>query len=138
MRTPSKAFSVEEANQLIPEVEFLIERILAKKEEQSRLHDFFLMEELLTEVLPSPSSEDQNLGLDQMAYKIDSVLAEIQRDVQRIISLGGIVRNLDQGYVDFFGYAMEQNPVYFSWRRGDEMIRYYRPAEEPESEPLPL
>lgn len=133
MTKHTKFFSLEEANAMIPELEILLTRILKKKIAHDRMHDALFMEELIQEAAKSSTSS----SLDHGAQEVDGRMLDFEEDLERIRTLGCLLRSLDSGFVEFPAERQGQT-IYFCWKAGEEAIQYYRPMAAQFSERLPL
>jgi hypothetical protein len=110
----TKYFSVEEANALLPKIEPLMKRLLARRAQATRrAQDLMpILEDLRSNVGGPTASE---LMLDFMA---------IEQLVDKIHSYGCLIKDLNGGLLDFLS---ERNgrEVYLCWRYGEPQIEYY-------------
>lgn len=112
--SPVKAFKVEEANALVPRLEGLLGELEEKRESFRRFQDELFFEELLSEAPPS----------DSRLRELEEGLARLEKEIEKIRSLGCILRHPERGLVDFLAKKGEEW-VYFCWRRGEKEIRFY-------------
>lgn len=131
-----KIFSLEEANALLPEVEVLVTRLRKKKAANERLHDELFMEELLNEAVKK-NPGDSSPGMEDGARQLDHSVSGLADDIQALRTLGCIVRNLDRGWVEFFG-RHQGIEVYYCWSCGEKTVQYYRLAQATFSQRLPI
>lgn len=130
----TRRFSLQEANALLPQLEILVERLAKKKEEHDQLHDRLFFQELIEEAI---RSQDAQSGQDGKAQEVDSKVSELEKELTEIRSLGCILRNLENGWVEFPGNHKGQ-PVFFCWKRGEKTVCYFRHLHSHISERLPL
>ena len=129
MKTQPRIFSLQEANALLPEIEAILCRISEKKESYERLHDHLLMQELICQSSKTSATNLQNdftaeQILDADARTLDEAWASLQKDVEEILTLGGMIRSVERGWIDFRG-KQEGKEIYFCWRKGERTIQYY-------------
>lgn len=125
MNAAKRIFSLEEANALVPRLEMIFAKLAAKKQDYEKLHDHFFLHELLTEAGRDENAQD---ALDSEARDLDESILQLEKEIEEIRRLGCILRNIEKGWVDFFG-ARDGQSVYFCWRRGETAIQYYHPVE---------
>ena len=118
----TRTFTLDQANAVLPELEMIFYRLLSRKEAVARLHDELLLKELVT--TRAEENPDEFLKLEEEAKAVDHVAGSLEQEIQRVLSLGCVIRNLESGCVDFPG---ERNgePVYFCWKRGEKAVAYY-------------
>ncbi len=123
---PPKFFSLPEANGLLPSLEPLVRRLLAKRQEL-RKH-----QQVLGEFRARASRNGGILPGSAFAQaKTESVRlsAEIQKGVRQIESWGCVVKDLDHGLVDFPARRRREQ-VFLCWRLGEPEIRYWHSLRE--------
>lgn len=134
--THRRLFTLEEANQLIPELENRLAQIFSKKENYAQKHDKVFMHELLCEaegdVKPSPS-ESVESDIKQM----EDAVTGLEEDLQGIRALGCYLRNLDRGFIDFLA-RKDGELVFFCWKKGENTIQYYHSQQHGFSQRIPL
>ncbi len=136
MSSQPRVFSLEEANALLPEVEIIITRLRKKKAASDRLHDELFMEELLNEAVKK-CSEDSSRGIEDGARQLDHSVSDLAEDIQTLRTLGCIIRNIERGWIEFFG-KHQGIEVYYCWSCGEKTVQYYRHAQATFSERLPI
>ena len=137
MDVPKRIFTVEEANQLLPQIDAILARVEEKKSAIARAHDELLMEELILEKASSGGVYDPGRRLEREAQTLESSFEEIKKEIEQIRRLGCLLRNAEKGWVDFPS-EQDGNPVYLCWRRGEKVIGYYHPASGASASRLPL
>lgn len=136
MSSHPKIFSLEEANALLPEVEAIVTRIKRKKAANERLHDELFMEELLNEAVKK-NPGDASSGTEDGAKHLDHSVSGLAEDIQALRALGCIIRNVERGWVEFFG-RHQGTEVYYCWSCGEKTVQYYRVAQATFSQRLPI
>ena len=125
---PSKTFTVEEANRLIPS----IEAIFREMDRRSlRLREVL---ELITDIEEywGGQVDDQELP-DRPAHEgllreRDDLQASLHDDIERIHAVGAILKDYQQGLVDFYG-LVDGHLAFLCWQRGEHSVRFYHPLE---------
>ncbi|MBI3316673.1 MAG: DUF2203 family protein [Candidatus Omnitrophica bacterium] len=124
MQIPTRTFSLEEANQIVPQVEEAFKRFFTKRDSLERHHDAFLMEELIALRTAHVGVYDPGRHLDLEAQELDSEVLSLASEIRAIHRLGCRVRNLDHGWVDFPGIHFGSR-IFFCWRLGEKQITHY-------------
>lgn len=133
MKPQPRILSLQEANALLPAIEAILCRILEKKESYDRLHDHLLIQELICQAPKpaAPTAPQNGFTADEIleadARTLDEAWASLRKDAEEILNLGGILRNMERGCVDFLG-KHEGRQVYFCWKRGEKTVQYYHSA----------
>ncbi len=119
-----KLFTVEEANQLLPQVAQILRQLRGCRDGIRKLEDQRAVEELswLREdgsVSPNAQKEVARIG---NAIEAKADLFEDQ--LQRLNALGIQLKDLEEGLVDFFA-ARDDALIYLCWKEGEERIRFW-------------
>jgi len=123
----SKHFSREEAEQLLPRIKESLKRVQAHKQ---------VIDALQTE-LSKAASRITVMGGSFPAYsdllkkksERDQMSAQILETVEKIQETGCLVKDLDQGLVDF-PCVMEGQEAFLCWKLGESRIEYWHGIEE--------
>ncbi|MGE5850222.1 MAG: DUF2203 domain-containing protein [Candidatus Methylomirabilota bacterium] len=123
---PPKHFTLEEANNLLPRLEPVMRRLIARRQElrehQERLAEFRALASRSGGALP---------GSRHARAKEEStrLLEEINDGVREIEALGCVIKDLDLGLVDFPA-SRGRVQVYLCWRLGEPEIRHWHGLQE--------
>ena len=137
MRTPTKLFTLSEANALIPNIRERYLIILEKKESHARRHDELFLHELLTE---AESELGKNPSLDNLELEIhgfEASMAEFVQDIKAILDLGCTFRTNELCCIDFPAKNGSEI-IYYCWKPEEAKIAFYHPAQNGSEERLPL
>ncbi len=107
-------FTVEEANEILPELEPLVGRLLDLRAHVS------LQSRAISGILADLHSDVGGAEASQLVAEF----AEIESLVERIQSYGCILKNLESGLLDFL-CERDGRDVYLCWRYGEPSILYY-------------
>ena len=129
--------SLEEANALIPRIEDCLDRLMAHKEACDHHHDQLFFQELLEQAENKAGRAADPLALENGFQFLESLTVRMEKEVARIRSLGGVLRDLDEGWVDFLG-MWRGKVVFFCWKKGQKQILYFHPLSAPANARLPL
>jgi hypothetical protein len=119
-------FTVEEANDLVPDLELAFGRLGRLRGEASVLVDALGGGERALEVLNGGSPDP---GLEGQAWRFRSLVNEINTIVEQVNEMGCLVKDLDAGLVDFYG-VREGEPVFLCWQFGEPAVAHWHPVEE--------
>lgn len=133
----SRVFTLSQANALLPQIEAWIVHFLNQKEVHARRHDTLFMEELLVQKeTKNGSGGFSGCAVDQEAMELENFLGELEKCADEIRALGGVIRNIEMGWIDFPA-RLDGEIIYFCWRRGEKTIQYYHlPSDVTERRPL--
>lgn len=134
-RMALRRFTIDEANELIPRLEMLMERLqrttLAVR---SAVHD----------AEPQPAVRT-TVDVLRVRPELAPYVAEIESTVAEIERLGGQFKGIDLGLVDFLG-EVEGRPALLCWQYGEKSIAFWHAIDEgftgrqplPTAPPTPL
>jgi hypothetical protein len=120
----AKLFTVESANRLLPTIRILFRDARnLQKEIRARMMDWEFMQLDDEEGLPT----DGKVLLKRHAVRsqIDRLVHKFNRRLELIDHLGGQVRDLDPGTVEFHS-VRDGRIVLLSWRDGEDKVEYWR------------
>lgn len=118
MRERDRYFTVEEANQLIPELEEYISQLKALRAN---------LEALGTELSPLFGVIRYNGGHRKTPDFLQQV-QQFEQVVEHIKATGGLLKDIDQGLMDF-PHIRDGREVYLCWRSGETEIRYWHEVD---------
>lgn len=111
-------FTPNEANSLLPDVQRMLQDLLAKK---NRI-------ETERKALEEQSLEEASEASELGNKKIQELMEEIERLVDLLEDMGCIVRHIDDGIVDFPALRYGKQ-VYLCWRLGEPKVAYWHDME---------
>lgn len=120
-------FTIEEANELVQALQIEFGRVAQARAELAPLVSAVGGADEATALLaedarPPPGREAVTLRLRELA-------GEITAAVERINGMGCLVKDLDQGLVDF--YALQDGePVFFCWQFGEPAVSHWHGVDE--------
>ena len=114
-----KLFSVEEANMLLPEIRTILDEFKDRKK-----MFFELKEEIieLTEVVDSEEYRSEELSKKERIMMATS--NEIENLFEEIADLGCVVKDIDNGLVDFIS-IFKGRKVFLCWKQGEDKVSWY-------------
>ena len=123
-----KLFSVEEANQLLPQVRQILQELRRFRNEMEELERKKAVEELSWLQPDGTVSPKAQESLEQFEQQQDQKMEVFERTLQGLNAIGGQLKDLDAGLVDFFT-ARGETLVYLCWKDGEDEIRYWHDLE---------
>jgi hypothetical protein len=129
-------FTAEEANDALQDVRPLTEELV---EHRRALVELQQLQSSLTERIAGNGGNVEPRELQDLQERLDEEVAGIARCVARIHEAGALVKDLDQGLVDFPAQR-EGEDVLLCWRLGEDEIGFWHGLDEGFSgrKPLPL
>lgn len=129
-------FTVEEANELLPAVRPLAERLVAHRRSLAEAEQRFGR---LAQQIAGNGGGLQPSEVAAARTAIEDEVGGVTRCVEAIQGLGGLVKDPDEGLVDFPALRGEEE-VLLCWRLGEEEVAYWHGTEEGFAgrRPLPL
>jgi hypothetical protein len=119
-------FTVEEANDLVAELEIEFGRVARVRSELAPVVEVLgetAVEAILEEGADAPP------GRERETDQLRKLAAEITLAVERVNALGVLVKDLDVGLVDF--YSMQDGePVFLCWQYGEPAVSHWHGVEE--------
>ncbi len=114
-----KLFSVEEANILLPEIRTILDEFKDRKK-----MFFELKEEIieLTEIVDSEEYRSEELSKKERIMRATS--KEIENLFEEIADLGCVVKDIDNGLVDFIS-IFQGRKVFLCWKQGEDKVSWY-------------
>ncbi|RMG20683.1 MAG: DUF2203 family protein [Deltaproteobacteria bacterium] len=122
-----RIFTPDEATALVPFLTFQFERLA-----RLRAHVEAHLRELAragVQVDPAhPLESPCPARLRPTLVRMVQMVSEVQRIVTGINACGCLVKDLEQGLVDFHG-VVDGEPVFLCWQFGEDAVRWYHPHE---------
>jgi hypothetical protein len=127
-------FTVEEANDLVPDLELAFGQLGRLRGEASLLVEALGGGEAAMEILNGRAPEP---ALAPHARRFRVVVEEINGVVEQVNELGCLVKDIDAGLVDFYGIH-EGEPIFLCWQFGEPAVAHWHPVEEGFASRLPI
>ena len=110
----TRYFSVEEANELLADIEPLMERLLERRTKvvESRQQIYQLL-----------AAGDSDFGGPAASELVQDFMA-IERLARKIRSHGCIIKDLNNGLVDFLS-KRDGREIYLCWRYGEPRVEFF-------------
>jgi len=127
-------FTVEEANEALEEVRPLTEELVAHRRALVELQE---RQSVLTARIAGNGGNVEPHELEEVQEQLDEQVAGIARCVARIHEVGALVKDLDDGLVDFPA-TRDGEDVLLCWRLGEDEIGFWHGLDEGFSGRKPL
>ena len=121
-------FSVEEANQLIPEVQRIFWKLQGIQERVKKVEEERAIEELSWLREDGTVSSRAKAQIGRLEKSLESKIKEFEQELEGLNKLGGQMKSLDEGLVDFFA-EREGQLIYLCWKDGEDQIRFWHDLE---------
>jgi hypothetical protein len=120
-------FTLEQANALRPRLEVELGDLARLRSELGAAMEEVGGLEQAMAILQrgEPSSPGQEAG----TARLKRVADEIAKAVERIQALGCVLKDLDQGLVDFYALR-DDEPVFLCWQLGEPAVAHWHPLDE--------
>jgi hypothetical protein len=119
-------FTPEEANNLLPEVRPLAERMV---ERRRALAVATARRARVAQKIAGNGGGVQPQQIETLNEQVEAEAAEVVRCVEALQALGVLVKDLDQGLVDFPALRGEEE-VLLCWRVGEDEVGYWHGLED--------
>ena len=120
-------FTVEEANQLVPALQLELGRVSALRTELQPLVAALGGPEAAVAILQDERAAPA--GAEARAERLRTLAGEIQAAVERVNGMGCLVKDLDQGLVDFYA-ERDGETVFLCWQLGEPAVAWWHGLEE--------
>lgn len=127
-------FTVEEANEALEEVRPLTEELVGHRRALVELQE---RQSVLTTRIAGNGGNVEPHELEEVQEELDEEVAGIARCVARIHEVGALVKDLDDGLVDFPA-TRDGEDVLLCWRLGEDEIGFWHGLDEGFSGRKPL
>jgi hypothetical protein len=127
-------FTVEEANEALEEVRPLTEELVGHRRALVELQE---RQSVLTTRIAGNGGNVEPHELEEVQEQLDEEVAGIARCVARIHEVGALVKDLDDGLVDFPA-TRDGEDVLLCWRLGENEIGFWHGPDEGFSGRKPL
>jgi hypothetical protein len=119
-------FTAEEANALLPEVRPLVEEMVSHRR---LLAVATVRHARVAAKIAGNGGGVRPHEVDELRTAIEREAAEVARCVAALSDLGVLVKDLDQGLVDFPAWRADEE-VLLCWRLGEDEVAYWHSLED--------
>jgi hypothetical protein len=121
---PTRLYTLAEANARLAELTATIARLRARRDEMRRSQELI---DILWQRLESGEPVLAALGERQRA--LDALVEEFSLIVRDVDASGIIIRDLDQGLVDFPA-RLRGKPIFLCWKTDEEQVEFWHGTTE--------
>jgi len=115
-------FSVEEANELVGTLQLEFGRVAQVRSELQPLIESMGGAEVAVAILQDASAGPP--GREADVARLIRLAGEVTAAVERVNALGCLVKDLDQGLVDFYS-LVDEEPVFLCWQFGEPAVTHW-------------
>jgi hypothetical protein len=119
-------FTVEEANEVLPAVRVFMERIRGHR---ATLAEAQAVHADLAQRIAGNGGDLSPQEVAEVQSRVEEEAAAMARCIEGIGELGGMVKDLDAGLVDFL-HKRDEEDVLLCWRMGEAQITHWHGLEE--------
>ena len=134
----ARLFTPAEVDQLIPRLTALMERALERHRQAQALEE--RLREERARVAGSGGGRLDAVEWKARAERLDGLGIEVRQVLQEVLALGGVVKDLEMGLVDFPGRRPGDDGaiVNLCWRLGEDAVRFWHGTDEGYASRKPL
>ena len=125
-----KYFTLDEANSLVPTLELKLNQVVRIKQEIADIVTGLIRKQINVEKLFAMNQETlDELGLGNVKKKLAELGVTLNEGVEEIQELGGLVKDMALGSVDFYALVDGQD-IFYCWQLGEQEVRYWHSVNE--------
>ena len=132
-----KIFTPDEANQMLPLVQRIVDDIIATYRQIHVALGTFEEVKRDVESASGATRVDLERELRYRDAEVSALLDAFQGLIEEIEALGGTVKDYEAGAVDFYG-DVDGEIVYLCWMPGDDRVEFWHPLEDGYGKRRPL
>ena len=134
----ARLFTPAEVDRLIPRLTQLLERALERHRQAQALEE--RLREERARVAGSGGGRLDAVEWKARAERLDGLGIEVRQILQEVLGLGGVVKDLEMGLVDFPGRRPggDGTIVNLCWKLGEEAVGYWHGMDEGYASRKPL
>lgn len=123
-----KLFTVDEANQLLPQIRQVLQEIRQYHGRIQKLEVEKAVEELSWLRADGTVSPKAQAGLTELEGLQREQLQQLQRELTKLEATGVQLKDMEQGLVDFFA-SRGDTLIFLCWKYGEGKIRFWHDLE---------
>jgi len=134
-----RLFTAAEVDTLIPKLTERMGEAMELHRRATALHE--ALEEQREKIRASGGAAVDQRDWKARAERLDGYGIEVKQALARILELGGVIKDLEMGLVDFPGLVTEiagDQPVNLCWRHGEDRVRFWHGFDEGYAQRKPL
>jgi hypothetical protein len=123
----TRYYSIDEANDALPEVERILVALREQREELIELRDRVIAASPPEDETPSPDAQEQ---IRLLRLSMQGLIDQMQAGGARLVELDVMLRDIASGLIDFPALVAGR-PIWLCWRLGEGMgIGYWHPHDQ--------
>jgi hypothetical protein len=130
----SRFYSIDDANALVPELEVVVERLAAQRDELIELRDEYRRRQQAVE---EPAIGGADPELRRLRLRMRGIVDQMQADVAWLDDRSITLRDIPSGLLDFPALASGRQ-VWLCWRLGESDVAFWHGQDEGFSNRRPL
>ena len=138
MSRPARLFTREQVDALIPKLQEVVGAAMERGAQAAALHQ--RLEEERARIGAAGGAAVDQREWAARAERLDGLTIEIRALLEEIQTMGGVVKDLGMGLVDFPGLVPERrdDPVNLCWKHGEDAVRWWHGFDEGYAQRKPL
>jgi hypothetical protein len=125
----AQVFSLEAVNAMIPELQSIVARQLARRMEiEERIKTLAALSGAMPEEITPPSPNDSE-AVRELKRDLLGRIAEYQAAWQEVERMGAVLKDPRQGLLDFYG-RVDGKLVWLCWKYGEHEVSHYHALDE--------
>ncbi|MCS6800691.1 MAG: DUF2203 domain-containing protein [Chloroflexota bacterium] len=122
---PSRYFTVEQANRLLPQLVPLLEELRALKRQLDRVGG----EHLRLQEKARTNGYNRAAEIADVGGQLERLINETNDRIARLNALGVELKDIEMGLVDFPSLRHNRR-IYLCWKLGEPSVQYWHTVEE--------
>ncbi|MCI0547846.1 MAG: DUF2203 domain-containing protein [Candidatus Rokubacteria bacterium] len=136
---PPRLFTPAEVDALLPELVPLMETVMDRYRQASALRR--ALEEEHEQRAGAGRAATARPEWQARLERLDGLGIEVRQAVAAVVALGGVIKDLEIGLVDFPGLIpgiRDEEPVNLCWKHGETAVRFWHGFDEGYAQRKPL
>ncbi len=122
----SRFYAIDEANDLLPEVERILTALRDQREELIALRDRVVAASPPDDETPTPGTAEQ---IRLLRLGMQGLIDQMQAGVARLVEMDITLRDISTGLIDFPA-LVSGSPIWLCWRLGEPDVAHWHPHDE--------
>ena len=122
-----KYFKIHEAQELLPMIGVYLEQARDQKQKVDGLNEE--LSQAAARIMVLGGSIPPHNDLSRKKTELDDFATRVQESVSRILETGCLIKDLDEGLVDFPS-LLNGEEIYLCWKLGEKRIEFWHGVQE--------
>lgn len=132
-----RIFDIAEANAATPRLVPILRKIREKQRRMQTQHDQLLVLDLMNSGEQMDYQSRSGREYLDRSHELETLILSLEDDIIAIHRLGGVLKDIDQGLVDFY-HVRKKELVYLCWRLGEEKISFWHDLDSCFEDRIPI